>query len=167
MQPIAIVYTSNTGHTAEYAKLLGEKTGLMVYSMAEAAKKLEKGTPVYYLGWLFASRVKGYKKAAKKYKLCAVCGVGLCDTGTLLDEGRRAIALSDSIPFFTLQGGMELDKLKGFHKFMIRMLTKGLLSKSDRTPDEERMLSLLQKGGNYVNAANLSAVLDHFHHVKE
>lgn len=31
----AIVYTSNTGTTAEYAKLIGEKTGLPVYSFEE------------------------------------------------------------------------------------------------------------------------------------
>ena len=30
MEPNAIVYTSNTGYTAQYAKLLGEKTGLPV-----------------------------------------------------------------------------------------------------------------------------------------
>lgn len=61
----AIVYTSNTGHIAQYAKLLGEKTGLLVYELSTALKKLEKGTSVIYLGWLFANSVKGYKKAVK------------------------------------------------------------------------------------------------------
>ncbi len=36
----AIVFTSNTGHTAKYAKILGEKTGLPVYSLKEAQKSL-------------------------------------------------------------------------------------------------------------------------------
>ena len=40
MKPNAIVYTSNTGYTAEYAYLLGGKTGLPVYALAEAAGQL-------------------------------------------------------------------------------------------------------------------------------
>ena len=32
MKPTAIVYTSNTGYTAEYARLLGQGTGLPVYA---------------------------------------------------------------------------------------------------------------------------------------
>ena len=40
MNTNAIVYTSNTGYTAQYAKLLGKKTGLPLYSLAEAGAKL-------------------------------------------------------------------------------------------------------------------------------
>ena len=36
----AIVYTSNTGYTAEYARMLGEKTGLPVLTLNEAKKSL-------------------------------------------------------------------------------------------------------------------------------
>ena len=38
MRANAIVYTSNTGYTQQYAKLLGEKTGLPVYSLDEAMR---------------------------------------------------------------------------------------------------------------------------------
>ena len=61
----AIVYTSSTGHTTEYAKILGEKTGLPVYALNEALKQLSNGIEIIYLGWLFANGIKGYKKAAK------------------------------------------------------------------------------------------------------
>ena len=109
----AIVYTSNTGHTAKYAKILGEKTSLPVYALGEAKKQLSSGTEIIYLGWLFANGIKGYKKAAKKYKISAICAVGLCDTGTALDEVRKANALSEEIPLFTMQGGMDKTKLRG------------------------------------------------------
>lgn len=36
----AIVYTSNTGYTEEYARLLGEETGLPVYSLKDASDSL-------------------------------------------------------------------------------------------------------------------------------
>ena len=36
MKPSAVIYTSKTGHTRQYALMLGEETGLPVYSYSEA-----------------------------------------------------------------------------------------------------------------------------------
>lgn len=160
MKPIAIVYTSNTGHTAAYAALLSKKTGLPSYECRAAKEYLQKGTPVIYLGWLFAGSVKGYKKAASRYHICAVCGVGLSDTGTMDEQVRKANKLPAAMPLFTLQGGMDYAKLKGVNKFMIDMLTKTFLKKQNRTADEDKMLSLLQNGGDYVDEKHLSAFLE-------
>lgn len=46
----AIIYTTNTGSTEHYAKLLAQKTGLPVYSLAEAKKRVFAGAEVIYLG---------------------------------------------------------------------------------------------------------------------
>ena len=160
MSAKAIVYTSNTGYTERYAKMLGEKTGLPVYALKEVGKKLEKGTPIIYLGWLMAGSVKGYNKAAKKYEVCAVCGVGLSDTGAMQEDVRKAHNLPGEMPVFTVQGGMDLDKLRGINKMMIQMLTKSMTSKKDRTEGEDRMVYLLQNGGDYVSEEHLTAVLE-------
>ena len=154
-----IVYTSNTGHTAEYSKMLGAKIGLPVYALNEAAKKLQKGTEIIYLGWLFANNIKGYKKATKKYKISAICAVGLCDTGTAVAEVRKANSISEETPLFTMQGGMDKTKLRGINKFMINMLTKGLSSKKERTENDERMLELLTHDKNYVSEENITAFM--------
>lgn len=160
MKATAIVYTSNTGFTAQYAQLLGEKTGLPVYALEQAPKGLQGS--VIYLGWLMAGFVKDYKKAARQFEIAAVCGVGLCDTGTMLDTVRKNNAVPDHIPVFTLQGGMELSKLQGPYRFAIRMLTKAVAGKKNPTEDDKRMLYLLQTGGCYVSESNLSAVLEWF-----
>ena len=157
-----IVYTSNTGHTAEYSKMLGAKIGLPVYALNEAAKKLQKGTEIIYLGWLFANSIKGYKKATKKYKVSAICAVGLCDTGTAVAEVRKANSISEETPLFTMQGGMDKTKLRGINKFMINMLTKGLSSKKERTENDERMLELLTHDKNYVSEENITAFMKWF-----
>ena len=60
MKPSAILYPSNTGHTRQYALLLGDKLGLPVYSLLDAAEQLPKDSPVIYLGWIHASHIKGY-----------------------------------------------------------------------------------------------------------
>ena len=58
----AIVYTSNTGTTKEYAELLGSKLSLPVYSLNEAKTNLKADSEIIYLGWIMASSIKGYKK---------------------------------------------------------------------------------------------------------
>lgn len=153
----AIVYTSECGHTAEYAQILGNLTGLPVYSLKDAEKQLENGAPIIYLGWLMASRVQGYKRAAKTFKVSAVCAVGLCDTGELLPEVQKANALPEDFPLFTMQGGMDKTKLHGLNKLMINMLTKGLASQKERTETDERMLYLLTHNENCVSENNIAA----------
>lgn len=163
MNANSIVYTSNTGYTAEYARLLGEKTGLPVYSLAEAEQKLAAGNRVIYLGWLMAGKVQGYKKAAKRYKVQAVCGVGMGGTGSQLQEVRKANAIPEKTPLFTLQGGFDIQKLSGVYKLMMTIMVKtagkGLAEKQDRTPDEDVMLEMLTQGGSRVSAENLAEVL--------
>ena len=119
---------------------------------------LPAGTPVLYLGWIHASHVKGYANAAKRFTICAVCGVGLCDTGTMILEVRKATSIPEEIPLFTLQGGMDRGKLKGINKLMITMLTKGLASQKQRSEQDDRMLELLSKDANYVSEENLAGV---------
>ena len=163
MNANSIVYTSNTGYTAEYARLLGEKTGLPVYSLAEAEQKLAAGNRVIYLGWLMAGKVQGYKKAAKRYKVQAVCGVGMGGNGSQLEEVRKANAIPEKTPLFTLQGGFDINKLSGVYKLMMTIMVKtagkGLAEKQDRTPEEDVMLDMLTRGGSRVSAENLADVL--------
>ena len=155
----AIVYTSNTGFTKEYADMLKVKLGLPLYEIDEAKKHLKKGTEIIYMGWLFASQVKGYKKASRRYNIKAVCGIGLADTGCLLNEVRKAISLPDHIPLFTIQGGMRLSKLKGINKSMIKMLTKVFANKKNPTDDDKRMVELLTTEASYVKEENLTSFL--------
>ena len=39
--------------------------------------KVPSGSEIIYLGWIMAGGIKGYKEAAKLYKVCAVCGIGM------------------------------------------------------------------------------------------
>lgn len=159
MKVRGIVYTSNTGYTADYAKLLGSKINLPVYTIEEAGTFLAKGAPVIYMGWLMAGTVKDYQKAAKRYTIVAVCGVGLGETGSQTEEVRKGSAIPPQIPLFTLQGGMDHGKLRGVYKSIIKVLTRAMAGKKNRSEGEERMLALLQCGGNYVCEENLAEVM--------
>lgn len=164
MKPNAIVYTSNTGYTEQYAILLGEKTGLPVYSLKEVNKSDFSGGSVIYLGWLMAGKIKGYTKAAKQFNVVAACGVGMGATGSQLDDLRKANTLPSKLPLFSIQGGFDIKKLRGIYKFMMTVMAKTLGKKmaenKERTPEEAAMLDLLINGGSCVSEKNLDSVLE-------
>lgn len=163
MKPSAIVYTSNTGFTAQYASLLGGETGLPVYSLEDASKSLPQSSPIVYLGWLTAGKVQGYDKAVTKFNLQALCAVGMAKCGSQMEDVRKSNNLPEELPLFTLQGGFDLKKLRGIYRLMMLVMSKTvvkkLAAKPDRTPDEEDMLDLFQNGGNRVSLENLRPVL--------
>ena len=163
MKPSAIVYTSNTGFTAQYASLLGGEIGLPVYSLKDASKSLPQSSPIVYLGWLTAGKVQGYDKAVTKFNLQALCAVGMAKSGSQMEDVRKSNNLPQGLPLFTLQGGFDLKKLRGIYRLMMLVMSKTvakkLAAKPDRTPDEEDMLDLFQNGGNRVSLENLRPVL--------
>ena len=132
----AIIYTTNTGSTRHYAKLLGRETGLPVYSSAEAKKTLSAGASVIYLGWIMAGSIKGY----------------------------AAAAVPAGIPVFTLQGNFDVKQLHGVYRpmmeIMVKTAGKALAEKTDRTPEEDDMLDMMRHGSERVKPENLKAVLD-------
>lgn len=163
MKPAVILYTSNTGFTAQYAAMLSEQTGLPCFAL-KAAGHIQPGTPILYLGWLMAGNVQGYKEAAKKYRVCAVCGVGMGSTDSQIEDVRKTNALPADLPVFVLQGGFDMKRLHGVYKLMMTVMKntvgKSLARKPERTADEGTMLDLLQNGGSRVSPENLSSVLD-------
>lgn len=166
MKPDAIVYTSNTGFTAQYASLLGGETGLPVYTLDDAEKKLPRNSPIVYLGWLAAGKVQGYDKAVTNFNLQALCAVGMAKCGSQMEDVKKSNNLPEELPLFTLQGGFDLKKLRGVYKLMMLVMSKTvakkLAAKPDRTPDEEDTLDLFQNGGSRVSLENLKPVLAWF-----
>lgn len=159
----AIVCTSETGTTAQYAHMIAERTGLPVYTLKEAGSALAANTEIAYLGWVMASGVKGFADAAKRYRVRMVCAVGMAATGTQTDEVRKASAIPADTALFTLQGGFYLEKLRGMYRLMMRLMRKALIKqlseKPNRTPADEDMIALLEHGGNRVSEANLAQPL--------
>ena len=159
----AIVYTSATGATAQYAQLLAGQTHLPVYSLRDARSALADGAEILYLGWIMASSVKGYADAAKRYRVRMVCAVGMAVTGTQLGEVRKASSIPEDTALFTLQGGYHPEKLRGMYSLMMRLMRKALVKqlteKPERTPADEDMIALLEHGGDRVSEENLAQPL--------
>ena len=164
MKPEAIIYTTNTGFTRRYAVMLGEKLDIPVYRIEDA--KPYKSKPVIYMGWLMAATIKDYRKAVRWFDVQAVCGVGLCPTGGLLAEVRKAERIPENIPLFTVQGGMDHAKLRGVYRFAINMLVRMMSKKKNKSAGEAEMLRMIIEGGDFVDEANLAAVIEWYNSVK-
>ncbi|MDD8048459.1 MAG: flavodoxin domain-containing protein [Thomasclavelia sp.] len=162
----AILYTSNTGTTKEYATMLGNILDLPVYDIKEV-KNLENGDDIIYLGWIMASSVKGYKKIKSKFNVKALVGVGMGGNGSQLKEIREKNKVDESIPVFSLQGGFDINKLHGVYKFMMNTMVKtagkALANKTDRTKDEEDMYQMMLHGGSKVSKENLTDIINWYH----
>ena len=158
----AVVYTSNTGSTEQYARLLGQETDLPVCSLAEARKTLSTGTQIVYLGWVMAGSIQGYADAARLFQIPMVCAVGM-EPDAKQQELREKNGIPQDAALFALQGGYSPDRLHGLQKLMMRMFTgsmvKKLAAKADRTPGEDDLLDLMQHGGSRVSPEKLTVPL--------
>lgn len=162
----AIVYTSNTGFTAKYAAMLAKKTGMRVYELKSAKNELAAGTPVVYMGWVFAGMVKGLKKAMKRYDVKAVCAVGMMPpTEELRAQEREGNKVPANIGFFTLAGGCDLNRLHGFNKKLLSMVTgktvSELRAKPERTKEEDARIEMLLNGFDHTSEAALEPVIEY------
>ena len=158
----AIVYTSNTSSTEQYARLLGQETGLPVCALTEAKKALNSGAQILYLGWVMAGSIQGYADAARLFQIPMVCAVGM-EPDAKQQELREKNGIPQDAALFALQGGYSPDRLRGMQKLMMRMITgsmaKKLAAKADRTPEEDDLLDLMQHGGSRVSLYNLAGPL--------
>lgn len=158
----AIVYTSNTGYTRQYAQMLGEKLHIPVMELQTAMTQLPTGSPILYMGWLMAGKVQGYRKAARRCRVLAVCAVGMGATGSQIESVRKANDILPTLPVFTLQGGYDPHRLKGIYRFTMALMAKVLERqlKASAHLEDRAMLDLLRHGGSRVSEKNFSAVLD-------
>ncbi|MGN0797028.1 MAG: flavodoxin domain-containing protein [Christensenellales bacterium] len=159
----AIIYTSNTGHTQEYAQMLAGELGIPCYDLKQAKNNLSSGVDVIYLGWIMAGNVQGLKKALRRYSVKIVCAVGMSGNDNQLKEIYDKYIFLEDTPLFYLQGGLEYHKLKGVYKFMIgtikKVMGKKLETKENKTQEEQEMFELIINGKSTVSKEKLSEVL--------
>lgn len=164
----AIVYVSETGHTARYAALLSERTGLPAISLDEAERTLPSGTEIFFLGWLMAHSLKGYGRVKRRFVLRGVAAVGLSDVpnGAVVLEAAKNGGVAKGARVFYLQGGYSPEKLRGMDRWLMKLVERTkrrqLAGKENLTARERAELELLAHGGDCVRAENLKEILTWF-----
>ena len=158
-----VVYTSNTGYTEQYAKLLAKKLDVPAYRL-DSVPKCHLHKEAVFLGWLFAGTIVGYKKAARLYSLRAVCGVGMSPpTAELADGLRVKMHVPSAVPVFYLQGGFDINKLHGPMKLIMKFKCKEIAGRHELRGElseaEQATYQMTQTGGSAVSDAALAEVL--------
>ena len=154
----AILYTSATGFTARYARLLSQRTGLPCLPL-DRAGELPRSTPVLYLGWLRAGGIVGLKKARARLDVRAVCAVGMAPASPEVVNKLAGQNHLEGLPFFYLRGGYAPEKLPGPYKLMMAPMTKAVTGHPPKDENEAAMQEAFRHGGDWVDEGALAPVL--------
>lgn len=161
MKAKAIIYTSNTGHSEQYAKMIGEKLSLPVYERKYAHNYIAKETPIIYVAWVMAGLIKDYGKVKNTYTIEAIVAVGMDDSKGALLQMRVENELPVTTPLYLVLGGYRKDKLKGLYKWSYKQKAKSLIQEleedGDLSPTKKDMLDLLKNGGSRVKEERLKS----------
>lgn len=159
---MVIVYCSNTGFTKQYAEMLGKAEKMKVYSLAQAGE-LDQGTEVFFMGPLMAGHITGVDQAVKRFQVKGVCGVGMSPASQQVLDTLSKANYVPGAPIFYLQGGWAPKKVGWIKRRMVNMVTRSMRQAlrekgSRRTPQEQKQLDFLEKGGNFVAFEHLSPI---------
>ena len=158
----AVVYTTNTGFSKEYALMLGNELNLPVYELEKALKEIKKDTEISYLGWVMADNIVGYKKVATYFKVSVLCAVGLSSNK---DRIAKANIIDNNTELFVLKGGLNLNRLKGFKKFLMKIISKSMIKdleiKQNLDLEDKKLLAILKGEESGVSKNNLSEAISY------
>ena len=161
---MTIVYNSKTGHTRQYAEMLAKAEKLKVYSMQEAQAELPEKEPVIYMGWIMAGHISGIDQAVRRWDVRCAVGVGMSPDGKENLATMTKANFVPNAPLFYLPGGWAPKKVGWFQRRAVGMVTRGirkqLQAKKKRTQQEETYLSMLIRGGSFVEYQNLKPIQD-------
>lgn len=80
--------------------------------------------------WLFAGKIMGYDKAAKKYDIGAVVQVGMSPVSAKSEEVcREKNAVCADVPVFTRQGAFNINKLPPHFRFIMKIKNKEIAAR--------------------------------------
>ena len=161
---MTIVYSSNTGHTRQYAELLQEATGYPTFPLDKLPAYV-RGDDAIYLGWLMAGHVMGLSRAQSRLNVRCVVATGMTpESEEQTASVHKQNGLADGVPLFYLQGGYDFSKLRGIYKMMMKVKGKELLGRFDAKSDEEKkadpVYKMLTEGYSVVSAERLAPVVE-------
>lgn len=150
---IAIIYTSQTGFTKQYAQWLSEEVKGECFTVTEAEKTdFSEYDAIVFGGWCFAGTIKKLdwfkgKMAQWADKKKAVFAVGASPAeNPELEEGLRKNFTDEEwrqMWVFYCPGGLCYEKMKPVSKVMMKMFVKMLAKK--KSEKEQMMAEMLGK----------------------
>jgi len=164
---IVVVYKSESGFTAQYAKWIAEELHSECYDIKDLKPgKIKNNTTIVFGGSLHATGINGYKKlkqliASIEYKELVVFAVGASPAKNGVEkeiiESNFKTKKEKEIHLFYLRGGFDYSKLNFWNKMLMTLLKIKIKSKNEnkRTGDEKGMLASYEKPLNATKHENI------------
>ena len=151
----SIVYKSSTGHTKQYAEMLGESLRIPVYNLEEVKSSLKKNDEIIFLGWVCATKIQGLSKI-KNYNVKCIGAVGAYPAEKKYIESLKK-ANKVNVELFYLRGGLDFNKLTGLKKKVLQCV--GNMMEKEENAENQEMIKLFKDGANYVSDENLEPMV--------
>lgn len=144
----AVIYNSLTGSCEKIAQEISRAVHIPAKPIGEYVRPEGQ---IIYVGWTFAGKVAGLKKAMKKYSVAAVVQVGM---GAVSDESAAFTREKNQIPqgvaVFCMQGGFNINKLPLPFKLIMKMKNKDIVARLQKKPSlneqEQALLTMASTG---------------------
>ena len=156
---MVIVYSSNTGSTERYAKMLSEKLSCTMVPTVKA-KDLDKDEEIIFMSWIMSGTLQDYAAIKESFSnIKAVCATGLFTTAEKLDEVKEKNGITEEL--FFLSGAFDINKLSGMYKMLMGMALKMIKSKLKESgdPKAKELAEKFEDGIDLVKEENLDPVI--------
>ena len=174
-----IVYGSQYGSAARYARKLAEQTGLPLAGYREAGDLAGYGC-VVYLGGLYAGGVKGLKTVLPTLPADArllLATVGLADVQDPENIANIQKALAAQLPaavlarttVFHLRGGIDYEKLTLPHRAMMALLYRHAknLPPEKQSAEDRAIVATYNSKVDFVDFGSLEPLVEAIRQVEE
>ena len=166
----AVIYTSQTGFTKQYAEWISERIGADLFELSKAKKKdFSDYDAIVYGGWACAgniNKINWMKSNASKWngKKLAVFCVG----GSPIDNPDIEVAfkkifseepLSNVKPFYC-PGGFNYEKMSKGSKVLMSFFVKSLKAKKEKTPEEETMAKMISQSYDISDIKYIEPIIE-------
>lgn len=169
MKPI-IIYLSKTGFTERYAEWLSEALNCpMVPYEKHKTIDLSSYDTILYGGGIHAGMIQGIKwfkqqipsLAGKKLVVFAT-GASPAGLSATVESLKQNFTAEENalVKTFYLEGGLNYDKMSAPNRLLMKMMSKMLSSKKDKTEEEQGMAEALSISFDHCKKENIQVILD-------
>ena len=158
---MTIIYSTNSGSTERYAKMLSDKLLCPAVNIKDAGD-ISGDEEIIFMSWIMAGTLQNYAAAKEKYSnIRAVCAVGMFSTEDKLPEVKEKNSITEEL--FLLAGAFNMNNLSGMYRMMMGMAMKMIKAKlkESNDPKAKEIAEKFEEGFDLVDEENLKKVIEY------
>lgn len=174
MKQTLIIYSSKYGATESYAEHLASVLNVKCVSIKDVKKEdIKNADTLVFGGSVYMGKLSILKKMARFKSILSNKTLYFFAVGLMDSEEQALPTIMKSNPLLSdynfklvsyYPGIFDINKMNGFHRFMLKMVSKMLVKKDPLTEDEKALLDAVQHPKDKRNFALTETLI---HHIEE